>query len=253
MDIATLIGLIAGFGVVLASMALGGGILAYVNAPGLVIVLGGTFAALFVNETLPNVLSAFRVMLKAFFVPQKPIESLVPLITNLAAKARKEGLVSLEGEEIPDEFMARGVRLGVDGLSPEVVKTTLMTELMAIKQRHQRGQKIFRFLSATAPALGMVGTLIGLVQMLRVLDDPSKIGPAMAIALLTTLYGAVLAFMLFGPIADKLENRTQEEVARKMLAIVGVESILNGDNTLVIQSRLEAFLAPKQREKVARK
>jgi chemotaxis protein MotA len=156
--------------------------------------------------------------------------------------------VALEGEQIDDPFMARGVRLGVDGLSPELISETLKSELASIKQRHERGQQIFKFMSSTAPSMGLVGTIIGLVQMLKSLDDPDKIGPSMAVALLTTLYGALLAFLVFGPIAAKLATRTAEEVAVKKLAIAGVESILKGDNSMVIQSKLEAYLSPDERE-----
>ncbi len=248
MDLATLIGIVLGFGLVIGSMALGGSVTAFFNVPGLLIVVGGTFAATFIMERMKNVLSAFSVLMNVFFDRGGPLEELVPVITELATKARKEGLVSLEGENIPDEFMARGVRLGVDGLSPEVVTATLSAELKAVKRRHQRGQSIFRFMATTAPSLGMVGTLIGLVQMLKTLDDPAAIGPAMAVALLTTLYGAILAFLLFGPFAEKLEKRSAEEADRKNLAIAGVESILRGDNNLVIQSKLEAFLAPSARK-----
>jgi chemotaxis protein MotA len=142
----------------------------------------------------------------------------------------------------------------VDGLSPEIIEGILRGELKTLKQRHQRGQTVFRFMGTTAPAMGMVGTLIGLVQMLKTLDDPSTIGPAMAVALLTTLYGAVMAFVLFNPIASKLEARTSEEVAHNELAIAGVESILKGDNSMVIQSKLESFLSPaERREREAKK
>jgi chemotaxis protein MotA len=178
---------------------------------------------------------------------------MVPLIIDLAAKARKEGLVALEGEQIDDPFMARGVRLGVDGLSPELIKETLTGELAALKDRHDRGQRIFKFMCSTAASMGLIGTIVGLVQMLQKLDDPDSIGPAMAVALLTTLYGAVLVFLVYGPIAEKLINRTSEEVAIKKLAIAGVESILKGDNSMVIQSKLESFLSPEERESLAQK
>ncbi len=201
------------------------------------------------HEKLGNVFGAVRVMLNAFLRQERPPRGPDPDDREPGGQGPQGGLVSLEGEDIPDTFMARGVRLGVDGLSPDVVKTTLLSELVALARRHQRGQKIFRFMGATAPAMGMIGTLIGLVQMLRTLDNPSAIGPAMAVALLTTLYGAILVFLIFNPVAEKLENRTTEEVARKMLAITGVESILRGDNTLVIQSKLESLLNPKEREK----
>jgi chemotaxis protein MotA len=247
MDFGTLIGIVAGLGLIMGSMALGGSIGAFFNVAGLLIVVGGTAAATLINESVSHVVGALKVALQAFFDRSRPSENMIQQIVDLAAKARKEGLVSLEGEVIEDPFLARGVRLGVDGLSPEVITTTLTSELMALKKRHQRGQQIFKFMASTAPAMGMVGTLIGLVQMLRNMENPDDIGPAMAVALLTTLYGAVLAFLIFGPIASKLEVRSGEESSQKTLAIVGVESILKGDNTLVIQSKLESFLSPAER------
>ena len=248
MDLATLIGIVLGFILIIVSMALGGPVSAFVNAPGLLIVVGGTIAATLINETMAHTIGAMKVAGQAFSEKKLEPHTMIEQIVALATKARKEGLVSLEGEPIDDVFLARGVRLGVDGLSPEVIHETLSTELSALKKRHERGHTIFRFMGATAPAMGMVGTLIGLVQMLQTLEDPAAIGPAMAVALLTTLYGAILAFLIFNPIAGKLEVRTKEESAAKGLAIVGVESILRGDNTLVIQSKLESFLAPGDRE-----
>jgi chemotaxis protein MotA len=248
MDIATLVGIVTGFVLIIVSMALGGPVGAFVNGPGLLIVVGGTIAATLINESLSHVLGAVGVAKQAFFEKKISPDQMIEQIVALAAKARKEGLVSLEGEAIEDEFLARGVRLGVDGLSPEIIQITLSTELKALLRRHERGHKIFRFMGATAPAMGMVGTLIGLVQMLQTLSDPAAIGPAMAVALLTTLYGAILAFLIFGPIGQKLEVRTGEESSHKRLAMVGVESILKGDNSLVIQSKLDSFLSPAQRD-----
>lgn len=247
MDIATLLGIITGFTLILGSMALGGPIAAFANGPGVLIVVGGTIAATLINESLSHVLGAVKVSKNAFFERRVPSEQMIEQIIELAAKARKEGLVSLENETIADDFLARGVRLGVDGLGPEIIRETLASELQALVRRHERGHRIFRFMGTTAPAMGMVGTLIGLVQMLQTLSDPAAIGPAMAVALLTTLYGAILAFLIFNPIAQKLESRTSEETAHKKLAIVGVESILSGDNSLVIQSKLDAFLSPTER------
>ena len=247
MDIATLIGIVAGLGLLASAMMDGGELSAFIDTPSLLIVVGGTIAASLINDSLGNVLGAAKVASNAFFDRKVNREEMIKLIIQLAQKARKEGLVSLEGESIDDPFMARGVRLGVDGLSPEVITSTLASELKALKKRHERGQKIFKFMGSTAPAMGMIGTLIGLVKMLQALDDPAAIGPGMAVALLTTMYGAILAFVIFNPIASKLENRTNEESDRKTLAIVGVESILKGDNTLVIQSKLEAFLSPTER------
>jgi chemotaxis protein MotA len=136
-------------------------------------------------------------------------------------------------------------------LSPDVIKEALIGELSAMKERHDRGQKLFKFMAGTAPAMGLIGTIVGLVQMLQNLADPDAIGPAMAIALLTTLYGALIAFLICGPIAEKLVNRTGEEVTVKKMAIIGVDSILKGDNAMVIESKLAAFLSPKEREAMA--
>ncbi len=247
MDLATLIGLLGGLGLIVGSMALGGPIMAFFNVPGLLIVLGGTIMATLINESMGQVIGAIKVYLQAFFEKKADPTELIEKVVDLAAKARKEGLVSLEGEDIPDPFLARGVQLGVDGLAPEIINEILAGELDTMKKRHTRGQTVFRFMGSTAPAMGMIGTLIGLVQMLQNMSDPAAIGPSMAVALLTTLYGAILAFVLFQPIASKLEQRTKQEVAQKSLAMIGVESILKGDNSMVIQSKLDAYLSPEQR------
>jgi chemotaxis protein MotA len=248
MDLGTILGLIIGFGLIIGAMMLGGGVMPFVDAQSAMIVIGGTFAATMINQKIPYVIGGLKAAVQAFLDKSSPKAEMVPLIIELAAKARKEGLVALEGEQIDDPFMARGVRLGVDGLSPELIAETLKGELAAMKERHERAQKVFKFMSATAPSMGLIGTIIGLVQMLQSLDDPDSIGPAMAVALLTTLYGAILAFVVYGPIGEKLANRTAEEVAIKKLAIAGVESILKGDNSMVIQSKLESFLSPEERE-----
>ena len=251
MDLGTLIGLILGWALIIISILIGSPLSIFINVPGLVVVVGGTIAATFVMQKLKYVLAVGGTIKMAFLDNSQPMEGMLPLIVYLAAKARKEGLVALEGEAIDDPFMARGVRLGVDGLSPEVINSTLSSELASLKLRHERGQGILTFMAGTAPSFGMIGTLIGLVQMLQALDDPDAIGPGMAVALLTTLYGAILAFLIFAPLSSKLEARTIEEVATKKLAIVGVDSILRGDNSMVIQSKLEAFLSPQQRESAA--
>lgn len=253
MDLGTILGLVIGFGLIIAAMLIGGGVMPFIDAQSALIVIGGTFAATMTNQKLKYVVSGLKAALQAFLDKSTPKAELVPLIIDLAGKARKEGLVALEGEQIDDPFMARGVRLGVDGLSPELITETLKGELASLKDRHARAQNIFKFMTATAPSMGLIGTIIGLVQMLQSLDDPDSIGPAMAVALLTTLYGAILAFVVYGPIGQKLANRTAEEVAVKKLAIAGVESILKGDNSMVIQSKLEAFLSPEERESLASK
>ena len=157
-----------------------------------------------------------------------------------------------EGRDIGHPFLKQGIDLCIDGHPPEIVTTMLEREIDLNLERQDIGIKMFMAVGEAAPAMGMIGTLIGLVQMLKTISDPSAIGPAMAVALLTTLYGAILAFLMFNPIADKLTNNSQEEATRKMLAIAGVEAILNGESSMIIQSKLESFLAPKERLAIER-
>ncbi len=241
MDRATLIGIIAGVALLALAMARGGSAASYVDAPGLMIVAGGTLAATLIQERLGRVLGAVRVGLQAFLDKPAAPRAAIDQVVWLAARARKDGLASLDGVRIANPVLARGVRLGADGLAPETVLAILEDDLQALARRHERGQAVFRFMGATAPAMGMVGTLVGLVQMLRQLERPSQIGPAMSLALLTTLYGAILAFLFFNPIAAKLAHRTAEEIVEQRVAIAGVEAILKGDGALAIRSRLEAL------------
>jgi len=247
MDVGTWIGIGAGLSLLVLAMASGGSIGVFFDAPSLGLVLGGTLAATLIHAGLDTVLGALRVGTQAFLSHDANGRETIAQVIGLATKARQEGLVALEHEPIRDPFLRRGIRLGVDGLGPDAIRAILEQELRSLRQRHQLGQSIFRFMGTTAPGMGMVGTLVGLVQMLRSLDDPASIGPAMALALVTTLYGAVLAFLLCLPIAAKLEHRTQQEVAEKSLAIAGVEAILRGENALLIRPKLEAFLWGAQR------
>lgn len=251
MDLATIIGIIVGFGLIIGSILLDGSLGSFINVPGLLIVVGGTFAAALIAQKLPVVLGAFKVALNAFFDKTRSVEETTKTLMELADKVRKEDLLALESVNVEDPFMAKGVRMAVDGVPVEVIATTLTSELVAMRQRHQTGQKVFRFMAATAPSMGMIGTLIGLVNMLQALDDPSSIGPAMAVALLTTLYGAVMAFLIFGPVADKLEARTSLETASMRLTVSGLESIVKGDNALILKEKLEAYLSPSQRQQEA--
>jgi chemotaxis protein MotA len=253
MDVGTWIGIGAGLLLLLLAMASGGSLGAFFDAPSVGLVLGGTLAATLIHAGLDSVLGALRVGTQAFLARDVNARETIAQVIGLATKARQEGLVALEHEPIRDAFLARGVRLGVDGLGPEAIRGILEQELASLRQRHQLGQRVFRFMGTTAPGMGMVGTLVGLVQMLRSLDDPASIGPAMALALVTTLYGAVFAFLLCLPIAAKLEQRTQEEVAEKSLAIAGVEAILRGENALLIRPKLEAFLTGTQRARGGRR
>lgn len=248
MDLATILGIVLGLGLIIGSIMMGGDIMSFINVPGLAIVLGGTAAATLIMQRLVVVIGAFKVGMNVLFNRYKSPEDLIKIISNLATIARKEGLLAFEKEKIKDEFLDKGIKLLSDGLNEKEVVSILRTELIYLKNRHRRGQKIFKFMAATSPAMGMVGTLIGLVQMLQVLDDPSAIGPAMATALLTTFYGAVMAFLFFGPMATKLENKTEDETVRLEMIIAGTVGIANGVNPRLIEMNLASFLEPKERE-----
>lgn len=248
MDIATIVGIIAGFGLVIGSILIGGSLQAFVNVPGLVIVIGGTLAATLISEKLAGFIGAAKVALKAFFSTSIAADETIDRLAALAKVVRKDGALALENEKFTDPFLAKGVRLAVDGLPPPEVRGALVAEMRSLRDRHRQGQRIFKFMASTAPAMGMVGTLIGLVQMLQVMDDPDSIGPSMAVALLTTLYGAILAFLVFGPIAEKLACRSQDETRNMAVVIEGLEGVLKAENPRFLREKLEAFLAPKQRQ-----
>ncbi len=248
MDIATLGGILLGFGLILGSILMGGSLSAFIDFPSILIVVGGTIACTLTMERLENVLGAFKIAMNAIQAKRSPASEAIKRIVELSAIARREGVLALENETIEDEFLAKGVRMAVDGMAEEEIIRTLEAELVAMKERHSRGQKLFKFMTATAPSMGMIGTLIGLVQMLQSLDDPSSIGPAMAVALLTTMYGAIMAFVVCGPIAEKLGLRSKEEAAKMVVVIEGIQSIVKGQNASIIQEKLEARLAPKERE-----
>ncbi len=247
MDLGTIIGIVLGFGLVLGSILLGGSLGAFIDIPSLLIVVGGTIAATLTSEKLPRVLGAVKVAKTAFRVPAADAVQTIQVIVKLSNIARREGVLALENEQIDDTFLAKGVRMAVDGLPQEEIRATLSAELVAMKRRHLRGQKLFKFMATTAPSMGMIGTLIGLVQMLQNLSDPSAIGPAMAVALLTTMYGAICAFMIFGPIGEKLDRYGAEETANMTVVIEGVDSIVKGHNANMIKDKLEARLPPDLR------
>jgi chemotaxis protein MotA len=250
---ATVVGIIAGFGLIIGSMAMAGPLDVFVNVPGLAIVVGGTLASTLIAQHLEVAVNALKMGLTAVFDRSPPAGETIKQIEKLAGRVRKEGMLVLETIKIKDRFMAKGVRLAVDGVDLAIIRTTLTAEILSLQQRHQRGQQVFRFMAGTAPAMGLVGTLIGLVQMLRTLDDPSSMGPAMAVALLTTLYGAVLAYLVFLPIAGKLEQRTRSETTNMRIVLEGIESIVKGENAIIVRERLDAFLAPEERYRRKRK
>ena len=247
MDLATLIGLIGAFGIVMTSILLGGSAGTFVNVPSLLVVLGGTVLVTMMKFSLGKFLGAASIAVKAFLYKPSDPQELIQESVELAKAARQGGLLALEDREIADDFMKTGLGLLIDGHPADTVRTMLQKDLNETLKRHNDGQDIFKAIGDVGPAMGMIGTLIGLVQMLSNMDDPKQIGPAMAVALLTTLYGAILANMFALPIADKLSLRSREENTSKSLIIDALLSIQGGQNPRIIASMLEAYLPRSQR------
>lgn len=247
MDIATLVGMLAGAGIVIAAIATGGDVMLFVNVPSILIVVGGTFGVTLMQVTLPHFLGSFGVMAKAFLFKSDDPLKLIEEAVNLADVARKNGLLALEGVEITNEFMKKGIGLCVDGHDPALVQKMLSKDIAEAVARHEHGETMFRNMATMAPAMGMIGTLIGLVQMLANMSDPASIGPAMAVALLTTLYGAMIANMFAVPVADKLALRAAEESTNGKLIVETIMGIQEGLNPRVLEQLLHTFLPGKKR------
>lgn len=247
MDLATLIGFVGALGVIASAITLGGDPVMFLNGPSVIIVLGGTSMAVLIKFPLGQFLSAFKVAGRAFRYRGDDPQSLIDQTVELAQVARKEGLLALENHESENPFLRRGIQLIVDGHEPELVKKVLGQEIDLTVARDEQGEHVFRAIGDVAPAMGMIGTLIGLVQMLSHMDDPKKLGPAMAVALLTTLYGAVLANSVAIPIADKLAHRNTEERLNRTLILEGLLSIQEGLNPRLIGELLKTYLPVKQR------
>ncbi|MCD9461017.1 flagellar motor protein PomA [Marinibactrum halimedae] len=248
MDLATLVGLLGAMGLIIVTMLMSGSLGMFVNAPSLVIVVGGSIFAVMAKFGLGQFLGAMKVAGKSFKGGGTDTAALIEEIVGLADAARKGGLLSLEGKEVGNEFLQKGIQLLVDGHDPDVVKTLLSKDRTLAEDRHAVGAQIFKDMTAMAPAMGMIGTLIGLVAMLANMDDPKSIGPAMAVALLTTLYGAVMANGLTDPIAAKLNLRANEEAMIKNLIIDALLAIQAGQNPRVIDGMLKTYLPEGKRD-----
>ena len=249
MDIATIIGFATAFGLMIWAMSGSGNLGIFVDVPSLAIVVGGTIGTGFIHFPLKDMLGAMKIAKNAFFAKERDPKDLISLIVEYANKARKEGILALESaiQETDDEFLAEGLQLAVDGQEPAAIEAILINEIEQLKKRHEQGQDIFMALGSYAPAMGLIGTLIGLVQMLQNLSDPNSIGPAMAVALLTTFYGAILANVIFMPIRGKLERRSKKEQFMRELVLEGILSIAAGDNPRLVEQRLQAFFSMSER------
>ncbi|GAB2666153.1 flagellar motor protein PomA [Vibrio panuliri] len=242
MDLATLIGLIGSFAFVIMAMILGGSLMMFVDTTSILIVIGGSAFIVLMKFTFAQFFGAAKVAGKAFAFKADEPEDLIAKIVEMADAARKGGFLALEEMEISNSFMQKGIDLLVDGHDADVVRSALQKDIALTDERHEQGTGVFRAFGDVAPAMGMIGTLVGLVAMLSNMDDPKSIGPAMAVALLTTLYGAVLSNMVFFPIADKLSLRREQEKLNRRLIMDGVLAIQDGQNPRVIDSYLKNYL-----------
>jgi chemotaxis protein MotA len=250
-DLATIIGILGSIGFVVMAMVQGGDIAMFINVPSILIVFCGSLFVVLSQYTLGQFFGAGKIAGKAFMFKIETPESQIEKIVEMADAARKGGFLALEEAEIANAFMQKGVDMLVDGHDVDVVKATLAKDISMTSERHEFGKSIFKGLGDVAPAMGMIGTLVGLVAMLSNMDDPKSIGPAMAVALLTTLYGAMLANLVCMPIAIKLGHRAAEEKLNQSLVLDGIIGIADGQNPRVIEGILKSYLAANKRAKEA--
>jgi chemotaxis protein MotA len=249
LDIATIAGIFVGFALIVGTIVVGGGAAQFVHLPSFMIVFGGSFAATLVNFPMSQVVATIKVAAKAFRKQETKELEAVMKFTELARVARRDGILALDKQlkEMEEPFMKIGLEMAVDGTEPDTILDIMETEISSLAQRHKTGQGIFTSLGTYAPAFGMIGTLIGLVKMLGSLDDPSTIGPSMAIALITTFYGAVLGNLVYLPMAGKLKAKSSSEILFKQMIIEGVLAIQRGVHPRNIERKLLNYIAPKDR------
>lgn len=250
MDIATILGIVSGLTLVAMAILGNGEISTFIHMPSMMIVLGGTGAAIFVNFAMKEVFGVMKVVKKVFTHDQDSGIEIIELFADLAKRSRREGILAIDKylSKVEDEFIKSGLEMAVDGTEPEVIREVMESELNYLIERHRNGQQIFSALGLYAPAFGMIGTLIGLINMLQGLEDPSSLGAGMSVALITTFYGAFLANLLFIPIAGKLKIRSDMEVINKELIIEGVLAIQMGEHPKNLVRKLLNFLPPKVRK-----
>ncbi len=249
MDIATIIGLISGASLILWAIMSKTSIMTFVDGASIAIVGGGSVAAVLICFPLKNILGLAKVVKKTVFAKPQSANAIIADMVRYAEVARRDGILALENvvSEISDPFIVSGIQMAVDGTDPAMVEQMMISELETLGERHAEGKAMLESLGKYAPAFGMIGTLVGLVIMLGAMDDPSSIGPAMAVALLTTLYGSLIANLFALPLADKLGLRSQEELLLKSIVIRGIMAIQSGDNPRIVEQKLKTFLPHRLR------
>lgn len=251
MDLATLMGFFLGATCVIISILLGGKLITFYDAASILITIGGGIASTLISYRVGEIAKIMKVVSKAFLTKDDPPEKVIRLMVELSQKARREGLLALEAERenIKDEYINQSLQLIVDGVEPDTIRESMDLELSNLEARHAKGQGLFKTMASLFPAWGMIGTLIGLINLLKQLDDPSKIGPSMAVALITTFYGSIMANFFCTPIANKLALKSKEEIQQKEMIIEGILSIQAGENPRIMEHKLKTFLSPEQKKK----
>ncbi len=250
MDIATVLGLIAGFACVLMAIFTGGGAGLFFNVPAILITIGGMVSATLIHFSLGTVLRIMSIARKCLFNQLPTEQELVQQMVDYAAVSRRDGALALEERvrDVRDPFLVKGIQMLIDGQSEDQVEKQLGLEVQYLQERHADGKKVLEFMGASAPAFGMIGTLIGLIQMLRTLDNVDAIGIGMATALITTFYGALLANLVFLPLAGKLGLRSKKESLQKEMISQGLLAIVRGEGPTSVRERMQAFVSAKQRD-----
>lgn len=252
MDIATIVGIISGIGLIFVSITMNSGLELFVNVPSIMIVVGGTVASTLIAYPLNEVLMVLSLLRRIFFHKRSDARALIKQLVETSLQARTGGVLSIENQlgTIKNEYLRKGLQLLVDGMSEGGILNMLKIEAVNTRKRHQTGWEIFAEMGKYAPAFGMVGTLIGLIQMLANLDDPSTIGPRMAVAMITTFYGSIMANLFFIPMSVKLKRRSQEETILMSLIMEGLKSIRSGENPKLMEDKLNKFLSSEEQKKI---
>ena len=253
MDLGILFGFLGTWLLIAWALLESGDVTMFINAPSFLLVIGASVTVVIYATPMRYVKQIMAILRKSFFFQPESLENLIADMVRFAEIARRDGILSLENsiKEIEDEFIVQGIQMAVDGTDPELIEQIMNNDLENLVERHDIGKGIFDTIGKYAPAFGMIGTLIGLVIMLRNMDDPAAIGPGMAVALLTTLYGALIANGVALPLADRLARRSAEEVLAKTIIIKGVMAIQSGDNPRIVEQKLRTFLPPVVRKAAA--
>jgi len=252
MDVATIIGILLGFSVITIAIVSSGGWQMFIHLPSMAITVGGMLCATLIHFSLPQFLGIFAVIKKTVIAKIPSQSDLIQRMVNYAAINRRDGALALEQEvpSIDDSFLSKGLQMLIDGHDSEEIRELMALEIQHLQERHSRGKKILEFMGSAAPAFGMIGTLIGLIQMLRSLESPESIGAGMAVALLTTFYGALTANLIFLPLAGKLGLYSKAETTAMEMTVEGICAISRGENPTTVREKLQAFVSRGRREEV---